>query len=406
MSSARKTAVFENPSLEDLRAQIDQVDRELVALLERRANLVFAVGEIKRQKNLPIHDPEREAKIKIKVQNLTSPDGPLSAGEMSSVFMTLVERFRKMEEAHVQINRGIELFPNCSLDFTKPQRVVIWGFGLLGSSFYLALNEILPHWNFLVIDPALDQAAFMNWRKERKLANIALSDEVSVKTAALVVLAAPVDVNDRHLASSEFQKGALVIDLGSTKRSIQDQFQKKSGTDFTFIGGHPLAGKEVAGFQNGDALLFYNKVFCWVAPPTRQVTPPERATADALALCLGSKPFWMSADEHDHALAWTSHLPQLLSTTLANVVMNKKFSHEVDYFPGYITELLRTSGSPLSRWEPIFKTNAVEVKRTLDELITGLSSVQQKLDDPSRLAIQYSNSNRFYNRFQAAKKKG
>ena len=79
--------------------------------------------------------------------------------------------------------------------------------------------------------------------------------------------------------------------------------------------------------------------------------------------------------------------------------------NEVDYFPGYITELLRTSGAPLSRWEPIFKSNAVEVKRTLDELITGLNSVQQKLDDPSRLAIQYSNSNRFYNRFQAAKKK-
>ena len=40
-----------------------------------------------------------------------------------------------------------------------------------------------------------------------------------------------------------------------------------------------------------------------------------------------------------------------------------------------------------------------------DSPITGLSSVQQKLDDPSRPAIQYSNSNRFYNRFQAAKKK-
>lgn len=408
MSSARKTAVFENPSLEDLRGQIDQVDRELVALLESRANLVFAVGEVKRQKNLPIHDPERESKIKIKVQNLTSPDGPLSANEMSSVFMTLVERFRQMEAAHVQINRGIELFPNCSLDFSKPQNVVIWGFGLLGASFYLALHEILPHWNFSVVDPNVDRTAFLNWRKERQLTNIALKDEASLESARLVVLAAPVEVNGQHLATAPFPPGTLVVDLGSTKRSTEAQFlqrRKQTGAAFTFIGGHPLAGKELAGFQNGDSLLFYNKVFCWVAPPSEDVKTEEKATADALALCLGARPFWMSAEEHDQALAWTSHVPQLLSNTLASLLLKKTFAEDAEYFPGYITELLRTSGSPFSRWEPIFKSNASEVKRALNELIVGLTDVQKNLDDPSQLAVQYSNSNRFYNRFQAEKRK-
>lgn len=408
MSSARRTTVFEKATLEGLRAQIDQVDRELVSLLEKRAAFVFSVGELKRQKNLPIHDPDREAKIKVKVQGLTSPDGPLAPNEMSSVFMMLVERFRQMEAAHVQINRGIELFPNCSLDFSKTQNVVIWGFGLLGASFYLALNQILPHWNFSVVDPKVDRTEFLAWRKERQLTNIALKDETSLEAAHLVVLAAPVEVNDQHLATAPFSPGTLVVDLGSVKRTTEAHFlqrQKQSGAAFTFIGGHPLAGKELAGFQNGDALLFYNKVFCWVEPASRTVKTAEKATADALALCLGARPFWMSAKEHDQALAWTSHVPQLLSNTLASLLLTKEFAADAEYFPNYMTDLLRTSGAPFSRWEPIFKSNASEVKRALSELIAGLTDVQEKLDEPSQLAAQYSNSNRFYDRFQAEKRK-
>lgn len=408
MSLARKATVFGSPSLEDLRAQIDQVDMELVALLERRAGLVFAVGDLKRQRALPIHDPEREVQIKAKVQKLTSPEGPLTPAEMSACFMTLVERFRTLESAHVHMARAIELVPRSGLDFAKAQHLVIWGFGLLGSSFYLALNEKLPHWKFSVVDPEIDRSSFLKWRKERQLTNIVLGDEGCLAEADVVVLGAPVEINNCHLADADFPEGALVFDLGSTKQATEGQFLKRlrtSGASFTFIGGHPLAGKELVGFQNGDPLLFHNKVFCWVAPPGQGVNESLRATFDILALHLGARPLWVSAAAHDQALAWTSHLPQLLSATLAGLLLRKEFSREADYFPGYITELLRTSGSPFSRWQSIYGSNSEAVEAALTELIHALTDLRSRWNNPSAGADLFDQANEFYNYFQLEKRK-
>ena len=80
--------------IEDLRAEIDSVDKELIALLEKRASLVFAIGDYKKKYNMPIHDPVRELKIRSKIKNLVTPEGPLKTCEMESLVMTIVERFR------------------------------------------------------------------------------------------------------------------------------------------------------------------------------------------------------------------------------------------------------------------------------------------------------------------------
>ncbi|HWU44154.1 MAG TPA: chorismate mutase, partial [Bdellovibrio sp.] len=70
MSSALKMkGTGSTLDLEQLRASIDQVDQELISLLKKRADLVFSVGEYKRQKNLPIYDPQRETRIRKKVKD-------------------------------------------------------------------------------------------------------------------------------------------------------------------------------------------------------------------------------------------------------------------------------------------------------------------------------------------------
>ena len=406
MSSALKMkGTGSTLDLEQLRASIDQVDQELISLLKKRADLVFSVGEYKRQKNLPIYDPQRETRIRKKVKD-SAEGGPLSPDELASVFMTLVERFRFLEGVHVKRAKAQSLFSKSHLNLSQSQHVVFWGFGLLGASMYLALNEVFPHWHFTVVDPGIKPGTFLQWREENRFSNIDYANIQQAHPAAIYVLGAPIEVNAEHLRTFEFPEKALVVDLGSTKKQMMEIFrqrQKKAPTSFTYIGGHPLAGKEVSGFQNGDALLFYNKVFCWTLPSAQSVSDDLKSTCEVLALALGAEPHWMTAAEHDSVLAWTSHLPQILSSVMASCLAKKDFSARPEYFPGVISNLLRISGSSFSMWQSILTTNQEPLRTALSELIQNLSEVNSHLPDKASPLFEESNS--FYKEFKERKNK-
>lgn len=407
MSSGLKRASVvggsEIQNLEDLRLKIDKVDKELVALLEQRASLVFSVGDYKRKHQLPVYDPERERKIKNKIRHLISSTGPLSAKEMESLFMTLIEQFRFFESAHMQKDKVETEFQHAHLDFSKSQNVLMWGFGLLGASFYLALNKSFPHWDFRVVDPYLNVDEFLAWKVEHQLTNIDLIHSQQMGNADIYVLAGPVDRNLQHLTEFNFPEKSLVFDLGSTKKIMTEVFQKRqlqTKNSFIYIGGHPLAGRESSGFKNGDPLLFYNKTFCWVTSTSQVVKPSIKSTFDILASCLGAKPFWMEADEHDEALAWTSHLPQILSGTLAGCFAEKSFSLKAEIFPGVIRELLRISGSNFTMWQSIIETNQPQLQKVISEVIEKLKQVQQDLKTRSGSEKFFYQANDFYKKFK------
>ncbi len=395
-------------NLEDLRQGIDRVDQQLFALLKERAQLVFSVGEYKRARQMPIYDPAREGRIRQKVRQAAGSEGPLSPSEMEALFMTLVERFRFLEGAHVQKALVETMVEKAHLDFSKSQTVALCGFGLLGASFYLALSEALPHWRFEVLDPGLPLASFLQWKEENQFSNLHfITDPSHMHPAAIYVLAASVDINAQYLLEFPFPNGALVLDLGSTKELMQKTYlrrQKEKPSSFVYVGGHPLAGKEVSGFQNADSMLFYNKVFCWTA--SGSVSDSCKATCEALALAVGARPFWTQAHEHDEALAWTSHLPQLLSSVMAVCLKDKSFAQNPEFFPGVISDLLRVSGSSFTIWESILNSNHQAVQTALAQLVQELQSCQsQSQDVKDQQQSLFIEANQFYHQFQSLKQK-
>jgi prephenate dehydrogenase/chorismate mutase len=395
-------------NLEDLRQGIDRVDQQLFALLKERAQLVFSVGEYKRARNLPIYDPAREGRIRQKVRQAAGSDGPLSPSEMEALFMTLVERFRFLEGAHVQKAQVEAVAQKAHLDFSKSQTVALCGFGLLGASFYLALSEALPHWRFEVVDPGLPVATFLRWKEESHFSNLHLITDAShMHPASIYVLAASVEINARYLQEFPFPEESLVLDLGSTKERMQNTYlQRQNGkpNSFVYVGGHPLAGKEVSGFQNADGMLFYNKVFCWTAPDAIRET--YKATCEALALALGARPFWTSAQTHDEALAWTSHLPQILSSVMATCLKEQPFAQNLELFPGVVSDLLRVSGSSFSIWESILQSNHSAVQKALAQLVQELQACQGEASaSTDHQRSLFAEANQFYNQFQILKQK-
>lgn len=84
--------------LDELRRSIDAVDQEILRLLHERIRLVMQVGEYKRQRGIPVYDPERE---RLLLERLSSAaESPLDGPTIRRIFERLVDESRRIEQHH------------------------------------------------------------------------------------------------------------------------------------------------------------------------------------------------------------------------------------------------------------------------------------------------------------------
>lgn len=87
-------------TIDDWRAEIDRIDAELVALLNRRAECAVGIGRIKRRNGQPVYVPERERDV---IQRVTSANGgPLPNAAVEAIFQTIMGQTRLLEERVAQ----------------------------------------------------------------------------------------------------------------------------------------------------------------------------------------------------------------------------------------------------------------------------------------------------------------
>lgn len=255
--------------------------------------------------------------------------------------------------------------------------VAIVGTGLIGASFGLALRRA----GF--IGPILGVSS------ERALADAvgvgAIDRGVTLAEAAgqaeLVFLSQSIGrILDtlRHL-DPLLRPGALVTDAGSTKNEIVDharQFIRRG----QFLGGHPMAGKELRGAAAAEAGLFQGCT--WVLTPDEPAeleTPAARAFVGWLDR-IGARLVALDCDEHDRVVAFTSHLAQLASTALASSV-GENLSEERHLRvagPG-LTGMTRLALSSYDLWRDILATNAEQIDRALSRYVQKMEYIRDNL---------------------------
>ena len=115
--------------------------------------------------------------------------------------------------------------------------------------------------------------------------------------------------------AGEFRRGAFVVDIAGVKRRIMDEFAAAfpNGTGgWSFIGGHPMAGREVSGYANSLATLFDGASMILVPPDAAASAPPA---LEHYFLSLGfARVVVTSAAHHDEMIAFTSQLCHLISS--------------------------------------------------------------------------------------------
>lgn len=218
----------------------------------------------------------------------------------------------------------------------------------------------------------------------------------AVTGADMVVVCTPVGliVPTMRLFEQWLSPECVVTDVGSVKSAIVAQGTELLGA--RFVGGHPMAGSEQTGVQNARADLFVDTA--WALTPTdrfpprprgrlegEQTSPAALQKVSALAQALGARVIIADPEEHDRAVALTSHLPHAVALALVHVAENSSYPQLIG---GSFRDGTRVAGSSPELWRDIFLHNREHVVWAIDEFIGKLQEVRSAIADEDAETVQ------------------
>jgi len=204
----------------------------------------------------------------------------------------------------------------------------------------------------------------------------------AVKDADLVIVSVPVGSSGAvaEEIAPALKPGAIVSDVGSTKRSVIAQMAPHIPTGVHFIPGHPIAGTEKSGPDAGFAELFENRWFIITPLPGTDPAALEKLS-DFWRRC-GSNIDTMDPDHHDKVLAIVSHLPHIIAYNIvgtANDLEAVTKSEVIKYSASGFRDFTRLAASDPTMWRDVCLHNKDAILEMLARFSEDLASLQRAI---------------------------
>jgi prephenate dehydrogenase len=304
-------------------------------------------------------------------------------------------------------------------------RVTILGTGLIGSSFAKALRKYATDFQISGWDrPEISREAKSSGAFDQTFSGPLAP---ALHQADLIYLALPIGVTIDLLPeiAHHAPPHALITDACSTKLRISniaaENFSLARGP--FFLGGHPMAGKELSGLAHADADLFRNATYALIAESSaapelegavihlretqtqpssleKGINIPKDPRVSAFIKILekiGARPLWLGASQHDYAVGLASHLPQLVAVALGSFLYDRLDENGLPITvagPG-LRDSLRLAGSPYSTWRDIVLTNREVLSVALDLFARRLDDLRDRLASRA-LESDFDSANELY----------
>lgn len=196
--------------------------------------------------------------------------------------------------------------------------VCVLGLGLIGGSLLrAAVDAGRDAWGAAASTTTAEKARAEGYDVGAGDQGIADALRRAAAADALVVLAVPLTAVDDVLAIvGREAPECRLTDVTSVKEPLIEAVARRAPAT-RFVGGHPMTGTELSGWDAGSMQLFHEKV--WVVATDDDVDLEVWADTVSLALASGAVVVPAASDEHDVAVARISHLPHLLAAVLASV---------------------------------------------------------------------------------------
>jgi prephenate dehydrogenase len=255
-------------------------------------------------------------------------------------------------------------------------RVVIVGLGLIGGSL---AHVLMPHLRVVGVDadpPTCDAA-----RSDG--IDIVADVRDAAGSGALVVVAVPVPHVGGVFTQLGECEGQLVTDVASVKEPVVDAARRSS---LRFVGGHPMAGREISGYAAATDSLFSGARWALCLDPDASVS--DALDIAAVVLATGASVVPTVAADHDRTVAIVSHLPHVLAAVLAGEA-GADTTRDLAFglAAGSFRDGTRVARSPAEFWAGISVENAANLASIVREAGAMFAQLADALDAGDRSAV-------------------
>ncbi|HMG17802.1 MAG TPA: prephenate dehydrogenase/arogenate dehydrogenase family protein [Gemmatimonadales bacterium] len=267
------------------------------------------------------------------------------------------------------------------------KRISIIGTGLIGGSLGMAIRAAkLP--GLEVVGHDANRGSANQAEKAGAIDRAEHNLPRAVSGASMVIIAVPV-LSVREVMQQiapDLAEGAVITDTTSTKAHVMGWAKDMLPEHVSFVGGHPMAGKELGGIENAEAGLFRDKAYCIC--PTVDATESAVRSVMGLARLAGAEPMFVDPEEHDIYAAAVSHLPLMVSTAMFSMLRNSPAWPDMGMMAssGFTDATRLASGDPAMS-HGIWTTNRDAVIHWLDRMADQLREFRKMLEDAQDEAL-------------------
>ena len=261
--------------------------------------------------------------------------------------------------------------------------VAVIGLGLIGGSIAKSLKGFMD-------------CRIIGCDKANNTVNNALSDEVIsegytsggkfLEDCDFVILCLYPKANIEFVKENAqyLKKGAVITDVSGVKEFVTKEIDGLLPDGVEFIGGHPMAGKELGGYANSCDDLFKDASFL--------ITPSEKNKAETIdfiekfAEYIGcAHVIRTTPQEHDAVIAYTSQLMHVVAVALCQSPILEKSAY---FSAGSLRDCTRVALINEKMWSELFLENKKELSERIGEMAEALQEIKATLDTNDRNRLE------------------
>lgn len=251
--------------------------------------------------------------------------------------------------------------------------VTVAGLGLIGASIAKAIGK---YTNCDVYGWNRTKSVIENAIKDKTIINEA-SNEILGQTDLLIVCLYPKATIDYIINTiPKLKKGAIIIDICGVKTSLIneiDDIAKEAGV--VFIGGHPMAGLAVAGYENSFAELYQDASMILV--PTKTSNDSYISKMSEFFSSIGFTTIIVcTKEEHDSMIAYTSQLAHIISCAF---VKSPKCKNHKGFSGGSYKDMTRVATLNEHVWTELFSLNRDAILEEIDVFSKNLNDLREAI---------------------------
>lgn len=255
-------------------------------------------------------------------------------------------------------------------------RIAVIGLGIIGGSMAYALRGFHSG---EIVGCDINEETRRLALKNKAVHSVTADPAEAVKGADLVIICVYPDLIASIIeqCAPYFKAGAVITDVCGVKTEVTQRIQKVLPHHADYVGGHPMAGKEVEGFENASAELFWMTGF--IITPLPSSRTESIALIKEMARYIGATRIAENtSQEHDEIIAYTSDLMHISAAALC-LDFHPKMNRA--YTAGSFRDCTRIAQINPELWTEIFLQNRENTLTEIDRFLCSIQKLRSAIAD-------------------------